>query len=141
MLCDERLSQRTSLVHPGAEGRANFPNGSGATQEQHNHPAIVSICRNCIRIEAIRFRVPACIMGCPRIDVKCWKSITGGRHTQSVLPTLDCNLVLAVVIRTRAITSSFSFPSCPIRKPFQSKFHISSDKILLRLMHRPKLSK
>ena len=34
-------------------------------------PAVVSICGDRIRIEVIRLFVPACIMGCPGIDVKC----------------------------------------------------------------------
>ena len=61
-------------------------------------PDIASICRTCIKTEAVCSLVPACVMGCPCIYVKCWKSITCGRDTLNQCHPLLIAILLAAVI-------------------------------------------
>ena len=61
-------------------------------------PDIASICRTCIKTEAVCSLVPACVMGCPCIYVKCWKSVTCSRDTLNQCHPLLIAILLAAVI-------------------------------------------
>ena len=137
-----RGEDRVEVVIRGGYGKVE--NGSEATQDQCN--SLSSRCQCMQKLYPDRCRSLLCaslhnglpLHRCNMLEVDYQWQTHSISVTHSRLPSCAGRGDLT---RTRAITSSFFFPPCPIRNPFSSKFHISSGKILPRLMHRSKSSK